>query len=123
MPFDAATTPVPGEPGTLRLTVTATNTGAAPALVGADRVKGVDVGIAASECDDPVRGPARGANQPVAMRLQHAADHPLGAALFEIEGVASLFMVDDFVTVMKAPDASWDKLVPEVQAVIERVLG
>lgn len=54
---------------------------------------------------------------------EDAADHPLGAALFEIEGVASLFMVDDFVTVIKAPDASWEKLIPEVQAVIERVFG
>ena len=45
------------------------------------------------------------------------------AALFELEGVASLFMVDDFVTVIKTPDATWEKLVPEVQAVMERVLG
>jgi hypothetical protein len=54
---------------------------------------------------------------------EDAADHPLGAALFELEGVASLFMVDDFVTVIKTPEATWDKLIPEVQAVIERVLG
>lgn len=54
---------------------------------------------------------------------EDAADHVLGAALFELEGVASIFMVDDFVTVTKSPDASWDRLVPEVQRVIERVLG
>ena len=54
---------------------------------------------------------------------EDAADHALGAALFELEGVTSLFMVDDFVTVIKTPDASWDKLIPEVQAVIERVFG
>lgn len=54
---------------------------------------------------------------------EDAVDHALGASLFEIEGVASLFMVDDFVTVMKTPDASWEKLIPEVQAAIERVLG
>ena len=53
---------------------------------------------------------------------EDAADHPLGAALFELEGVTALFMVDDFVTVTKAADASWEKLVPEVQAVMERVL-
>ena len=54
---------------------------------------------------------------------EDAADNTLGAALFELEGVVSLFMVDDFVTVTKTADVSWDKLVPEVQAVIERVLG
>jgi len=54
---------------------------------------------------------------------EDAADHPLGSALFEIEGVNSLFMVDDFVTVTKAPGGNWESLVPEIQAVIERVLG
>ena len=53
---------------------------------------------------------------------EDAADHPLGAALFELEGVASLFMVDDFVTVTKTADADWGTLVPQVQTVIERVL-
>ena len=47
----------------------------------------------------------------------------VATALFELEGVVSLFMVDDFVTVTKSSGVSWDKLVPEVQAVIERVLG
>ena len=54
---------------------------------------------------------------------EDAADHPLGAALFDIEGVASLFMVDDFVTVIKAAESSWDKLIPEIQTAIERVFG
>ncbi|MGQ0562545.1 MAG: NifU N-terminal domain-containing protein [Gemmatimonadota bacterium] len=54
---------------------------------------------------------------------EDAADHALGSALFELEGVASLFMVADFVTVTKSADASWDKLVPEIESVIERVLG
>lgn len=49
-----------------------------------------------------------------------AADHPLAAALFELEGVASLFMVDDFVTVTKAADADWNALIPQVQSVMEQ---
>jgi hypothetical protein len=52
-----------------------------------------------------------------------AADHALAAALFEVEGVASVFMVDDFVTVTKTADSAWDALIPQVRAVIERVLG
>jgi NFU1 iron-sulfur cluster scaffold homolog, mitochondrial len=51
-----------------------------------------------------------------------AAAHPLAAALFELEGVASLFMVDDFVTVTKSGDADWNELIPKVQATIEQAL-
>ena len=51
-----------------------------------------------------------------------AASDPLAAALFELEGVASIFMVDDFVTVTKTPEAAWDDLVPRVQAVMQQVL-
>ena len=51
-----------------------------------------------------------------------AADHPLASALFELEGVASLFMVDDFITVTKTPDADWQALIPQVQAAIEQGL-
>jgi len=52
-----------------------------------------------------------------------AAGDLLASALFDIEGVASLFMVDDFVTVTKAPNADWQTLIPRVQAAIEQVLG
>jgi hypothetical protein len=54
---------------------------------------------------------------------EDAAANALAAALFEVEGVASLFMVDDFVTVMKTAEASWEQLTPQLQSVIERVLG
>lgn len=53
---------------------------------------------------------------------EDAAHDALAAALFELEGVASVFMVADFVTVTKEAAANWEKLVPEVQGVIERVL-
>jgi hypothetical protein len=52
-----------------------------------------------------------------------AAGHPLASALFELEGVVSVFMVDDFVTVTKAAAVSWETLVPSVQAVLEQVFG
>jgi hypothetical protein len=50
-----------------------------------------------------------------------AASDPLGAALFEIDGVGSLFMVDDFVTVTKSPDVQWDALTPKVIETIQRM--
>lgn len=52
-----------------------------------------------------------------------AASNPLAAALFAIDGVASLFMVDDFVTVTKTPAADWSALVPQVIRVLEEQFG
>jgi len=54
---------------------------------------------------------------------EDAADHALASALFELEGVSSIFMVDDFITITKTPDAEWETLIPQAQAVIERVAG
>jgi hypothetical protein len=54
---------------------------------------------------------------------EDAADHPVASALFELEGVASLFMVDDFITVTKSPETTWDALIPKVEAAIELAYG
>lgn len=54
---------------------------------------------------------------------QHAAGDAIGAALFELEGVASIFMVEDFITVTKQPDADWSVLAPKVIATIEEQFG
>jgi hypothetical protein len=47
-----------------------------------------------------------------------AADDRI-APLFGIEGVMSVFMTADFVTVSATEDASWDAIVPEVIAVLD----
>jgi hypothetical protein len=52
-----------------------------------------------------------------------AAGDPVAAALFELDGVASIFMVDDFVTVTKEPAADWSELIPRVTDTLERVLS
>ncbi|NJD10774.1 MAG: scaffolding protein [Gemmatimonadetes bacterium] len=52
-----------------------------------------------------------------------AASDPLAAELFAVDGVASLFMVEDFVTVTKRPDAQWPQLAPRVIAALQRALG
>lgn len=44
---------------------------------------------------------------------QAAAD-PLAAAVFAVPGVASVFMADDFVTVTKQVEASWEDVTPAV---------
>ena len=41
---------------------------------------------------------------------------PFAAAVFAAGGVASVFGVNDFVTVTREPDADWDPIVAAVQA-------
>ena len=45
-----------------------------------------------------------------------AADHPFARAVFETDGVVAVFGVNDFVTITREPDASWDAIVEAVQA-------
>ena len=58
----------------------------------------------------PVGGP---------ITLTPGTDHPLGRALLEIEGVGSVFMTGDFVTVSKSPDANWEQITPRVLSALE----
>ena len=45
-----------------------------------------------------------------------AADDPFARAVFAAPGVASIFGVNDFVTVNRQPGADWDEIIPVVQA-------
>ena len=47
---------------------------------------------------------------------EEAAGHPFAAAVFAVDGVASVFGVNDFVTVNRKPNAEWDPIVEAVQA-------
>ena len=48
---------------------------------------------------------------------------PIASALFGVPGVVSVFMVEDFVTVTKAPSADWAELAPAVIATLEATLS
>jgi len=50
-------------------------------------------------------------------------DDPLAAALLDIEGVTSVFMTADFVTLTKSADASWESIVPAATGVLEATFG
>ena len=39
-----------------------------------------------------------------------AMDHPLASSLFAIEGVTSLLLLGDFITINKSPAATWDDI-------------
>lgn len=44
---------------------------------------------------------------------------PVTDALVAIDGVTSIFLTADFVTVTKGPDADWAAISPEVTAILE----
>lgn len=45
-----------------------------------------------------------------------AAGHPFAAEVFAAEGVASLFGVNDFVTVTRSPGGDWNAIIDAVKA-------
>jgi len=50
-------------------------------------------------------------------------DDPTAAALVAIDGVTSVFMTADFVTLSKTPDTSWDAIAPLATDVLEQRFG
>ena len=52
-----------------------------------------------------------------------AADHDLGLALFELNGVTNVFALPQFLTVTKAPAADWNGLVEEVKLILSDYLS
>lgn len=44
-------------------------------------------------------------------------DHPLAAALLEIDGVDNVFGYQDFVTINKTMDTDWDDILPKIEEV------
>ncbi len=53
----------------------------------------------------------------------HDSDDPLAAELLDLEGVTSIFMTADFVTLSKTPDADWDDITPAAVEILERHFG
>lgn len=51
-----------------------------------------------------------------------AADDPLAARLFEVDGVRALLIVENFVTVTKTADLEWPELVDELEEAIHDAL-
>ena len=59
----------------------------------------------------PVGGPATYAGDDV--------DDPLGSALLSLDGVVSVFMTADFVTLTKSDGADWASITPEATRILE----
>jgi hypothetical protein len=54
---------------------------------------------------------------------ESASEDPLAESLFALDGVESLLIADNFVTVTKSPSTSWDELVPDVERTIREALA
>lgn len=50
---------------------------------------------------------------------EEARKDPVARVLMRLDGVRSVFMVDDFITVTKKPAAKWEDLVPQVEEAIQ----
>jgi len=60
----------------------------------------------------PVGGPAT-------FTAGRPTDDPLGSALLAVDGVTSVFLTADFVTITKSPDADWSEIVPATVDILE----
>lgn len=50
---------------------------------------------------------------------EQAQDNPLAAKLFELPGVASVFFLNNFITITRNPEYSWDGMVTDIVNVIQ----
>ena len=60
---------------------------------------------------------------PTAFAAGQPTDDPVAAPLLAIDGVTSVFMSADFVTLSKSPDADWGAIVPTASEVLETHVG
>jgi len=52
-----------------------------------------------------------------------ASQDALASQLFAIDGVESVFIAEDFVTITKSASAGWDDLVPKIENAIKEALS
>ncbi len=55
------------------------------------------------------------------IKKENASDHPIAEAVYEVDAIVSVFLLNDFVTVTKDPSAEWSELRPLVIQAIESV--
>ena len=56
-----------------------------------------------------------------ASSTDEAAGNAIAEALIAQSSIASVFGVNDFVTVTKHPDASWDNIIPDVVEILQQL--
>ncbi|MBT8401727.1 MAG: NifU N-terminal domain-containing protein [Rhodothermia bacterium] len=53
-----------------------------------------------------------------ASSIEEAADNELAGRLCSIDGVANVFILPQFLTITKSPDADWDGLLPAIEELL-----
>jgi hypothetical protein len=48
------------------------------------------------------------------------ADHPLASQLFEIQGVTSVLILGDFVTINKTASAEWKQIADKAKEILQK---
>ncbi len=58
-------------------------------------------------------------DQPMSfLEAKAAGGHPLAAQLFAIQGVSSVLLLRDFITIGKFPEANWTEVTSKVKKVL-----
>lgn len=70
-----------------------------------------------------VGGATLGAKSRSYFNAGEAGDDRLAERLFEVEGVRALLIVDNFITVTKADEVTWDDIVEDITWIIGEELG
>lgn len=52
-----------------------------------------------------------------------AANHPVASAIFGLGPVVNVMLLNNFITVSKTPDAPWEPLSGQIQALIQEKFG
>ena len=60
---------------------------------------------------------------PITLVAGQETDDANAAALLAIDGVTSIFMTADFVTLSKTPDSSWETIAPQAAELLEQRFG
>jgi len=55
-------------------------------------------------------------------RDRAAADAPWAKAMLGISGVVGLYAVNNFISINKTPEADWQAILPEAEAILKREL-
>jgi hypothetical protein len=65
----------------------------------------------------------RSVGGPATFTSADSADDPTAADILGIDGVVSVFMTADFVTVTKSPEADWESITPPALEALENRFG
>ena len=70
-----------------------------------------------------VSGATLGAKSRSYFNAGEVGEDSLAERLFEVEGVRALLIVDNFITVTKADEVTWDDIVEDITWIIGEELG